>query len=94
MSQHERSYAIRSASDAALLKWREVHAAKVAAGQTDRQMLDHIEAELAERQADPCTVVTYEYFDHLVRETERPAREPNAKMAQLLRDTQGGVEHR
>jgi hypothetical protein len=43
---------------------------------------------------DTATVVTPEYFDHLVSETERPAREPNAKMAQLLRDTQGAVEHR
>lgn len=45
----QRSYAIRSASDTALLRWREVNAGKVAAGQTDRQMLDHIEAEIAER---------------------------------------------
>lgn len=43
---------------------------------------------------DPATVVTAEYFDHLVDETERPAREPNARMAQLLRDTRGAVEHR
>lgn len=43
---------------------------------------------------DTATVVTPECFDHLVSETERPAREPNAKMAQLLRDTQGTVEHR
>lgn len=43
---------------------------------------------------DTATVVTPEYFDHLVSETERPARDANAKMAQLLRDTRGAVEHR
>lgn len=46
---HARSYAIRSASTAALHTWQATHAAKVAAGQTDRQMLDHIEAELHTR---------------------------------------------
>lgn len=49
MSRYPRGYAISAASTPALHKWREVHAAKVAAGQSDRQMLDDIEAELAER---------------------------------------------
>lgn len=48
--RYPRGYTIHAASLPALLKWREVHAAKVAGGQTDRQMLDAIEAELAHRR--------------------------------------------
>lgn len=47
---HPRSYTIRAASTPALHAWRAIHAARVEAGQTDRQMINHIEAEIAERE--------------------------------------------
>lgn len=50
MSRYPRGYTIHAASTPALLKWRETHAASVAAGQTTRDTLDLIEAELAARQ--------------------------------------------
>lgn len=51
MTRYPRGYTIHAASTPALRAWRDVHTAKVAAGHTDRQLLDLILAELTERGA-------------------------------------------